>query len=249
MPECPFFLLSEGKFDDASCKITKYNNAITIKYKDLEQKKASKIWLTGKRTTWTNLYHVSLLFRYSSSRNLSIIQIVQAEEGSVETIENEDDEQIVNRVGVVEKVASDQFDACTLPKCTKTEIPKPSPRPCTQPSTDVPETHAQVLVLSPAELIHEHESCGHPGFNKIRAQHGMPTLPSGQLPKCYSCQKWKDKAPLTKLSCPCPHGMENPGFKLSSTICPENCGNNASDLKARISPSSTSSTSQMLPSN
>ena len=42
MPECPFFLLSEGKFDDVSCKVTKYNNAITIKYKDLEQKKASK---------------------------------------------------------------------------------------------------------------------------------------------------------------------------------------------------------------
>ena len=204
MPDCPFFLLSEGKFDDASCKISKYNRAITIKYKDLQQIRASKIWLLGERMTWSNLYHVSLSFRYSSSQDLSIIQIVQAEEGTLKTSENNEGEHVANESKELANVDVNLFDACAQQESlrhdktvvsslrqTKTVV-RSNTR--TQPPKNVPTIPTAIMVLSPQELIHEHESGGHGGFNKIRTQHGMPVLPPAQLPKCRPCQIWNQKA-------------------------------------------------------
>ena len=46
--------------------------------------------------------------------------------------------------------------------------------------------------------MYEHNSRGHPGFNKLRREHGMTTVDAGQLPKCHHCLKWNAAAAPTK---------------------------------------------------
>ena len=197
MPDCPFMLLSEGRFDDGGCDINKYNRKVTIRLIDAQGFLPPKIMLSGNRMTWTNLYHVSLSFKYSKPVDPFIFQISKIKEGAAET----GPPSLMDHVEKQNKKVSgngDKFDGRTQPLIELETVPKNlCPEPCTQLATVVPAKNLkneQILLLSPSELIHVHESGGHFGFNRIRAQHGMPTLPTGQLPVCRPCIKWNSKA-------------------------------------------------------
>ena len=143
--------------------------------------------------TWTNLYHVSLTFKYSVPNDHARIQIIKANEATSKLKEDLPRDHVDETVesGTFE---ADKFDTSLAQKELSKTLPKIFPELRTQRPTEVPDSKQQILILSPAEEIHEHESCGHQGYNKIRARHGMPVLPTEQLRKCAACQKWNQKA-------------------------------------------------------
>ena len=66
------------------------------------------------------------------------------------------------------------------------------------PDSKFQERCGALFVLTDQELMYEHNSRGHPGFNKLRREHGMTTVDAGQFPKCHHCLKWNTAAAPTK---------------------------------------------------